>query len=677
MNRSKWLLQVGVILFCAVGCSTTHRAVNQSSPEPKSVRSSEIPARREFPVDASISPCDDFYAHTCSKAIDSFQMRDDRSRHYFAFDDSKERLLEAKKKYLGSLIHQIKKLSPMSNRLKNLYASCMNAGARATEEREWVSDYLSRLSKIKTREEFQRFIADQIYSGEAPWVSIGDLPSLERPERSDVVVMSDMMLLPERSYYTRPEVLKDEMQLAEGFFRAIGVSNPSYRAMSVVTFEKDFSMQFPLPVEFRDRFNEKSDIKRAELVKKFPKLKLEKAIRQLPKSTRIRHVIPESLDFLNRALDRYSLEELKSIYLFHALGTVLDDGYPLYYATLFEFRKKWLGGPVKRPDRDERCADWVIRRFGRELDFELLPILFPEFPEKKLASLVERVRSSIIEGMSENRWLSESARKAAIEKMKIARLRLVKPRNAKEWDFSPPANYSPTKFLENNRLLSRNLDRKMLKELAGPRNRVRWYMTPLTVNAYYNPSDNEFVLPIGILQYPFFDSALSDEANLGAMGAVVGHELGHGIDDKGSKYDAKGVLRAWMSQNDLSEFERRTKGLVDQFNSIGHNGKLTLGENIGDLVGLSFAYRAAALPEPLKTEEENRRAREFFYQYARVWCGVERPQYTELQRKTNPHSAPSARTNEQVKHQRAFQEAFQCRDGDPMVLPNEKRIRVW
>lgn len=672
MKTWRWIIGVSIVSFIMSACSTAEKTGSLQS-----ARSSMIPLRRDFPINPSINPCTDFYAHTCSKVIDSFQLRDDRSRHYFAFDDSKERLLEAKKKYLSSLIESEKKLSPVSSRLKNLYASCMNAGARAQEERAWVGEKLDQLAKIKTREEFQRFLAEQIFSGESPWISIGDLPSLENPARSDVVLMSDLMFLPERSYYMKPDILVDEMRLVEEFFRTIGASNPSNRAMSVVTFEKDFSTQYPLPADFRVRFNEKREIKRSDLLKKFKNLKLGQALQRMPTSTHIRHVIPESLDFVNRALDRYSLEDLKSIYLFHSLGTVLDDGYPQYYAKLFEFRKSRLGGPMKRPERDERCAEWVIRRFGRELDSELLPILFPRFPETKLVSLVESVRSSIIAGLKENQWLSASARKAAIAKMKSAHLRLVKPRTAKEWDFPPPAHYSATQFLNNNRLHSRNLNLKMLKELAGPRNRVRWYMTPLTVNAYYNASDNEFVLPIGILQYPFFDPALSDEANLGAMGAVVGHELGHGIDDEGSKYDSKGALRAWMSAKDLSEFESRTSGLIEQFNSIGHNGKLTLGENIGDLVGLSFAYRAARLPEVLKTQEELHRAREFFYQYARAWCGVERPQYSELQRKTNPHSAPSARTNEQVKHQHAFQEAFQCKQGDAMVLPAEKRIRVW
>lgn len=657
-----------------LACSTAHHAANQSAANSKS---SAIPERRSFPTDLTQRPCDDFYAHTCSKVIDSFQLRDDRSRHVFAFDDSRERLLEAKKKFLGSLLHQSKKLSPASLRLKNLYASCMNSTARANEERAWVKKNLDRLAKIKTREQFQKFIADQIYTGESPWVGFGDLPSLDRPEWSDVVLMSDLMFLPERSYYTKPEILKDEMKLAEEFFKAIGASNPALRAMSVVTFEKDFSMQYPLPVEFRDRFNQKSEIKRTELLKKFPRLKLEAATKKLPSKTHIRHVIAETLDFLNRALDRYSLEDLKSIYLFHALGTVLDDGYPYYYEKLFEFKKTRLGGPIKRPDRDERCADWVIRRFGRELDSELLPVLFPNFPEKRLTSLVEKVRASIIKGVKENQWLSEGAKKGAIDKMKTARLRLVKPRTAKEWDFSTPANYHPERFLENGRLFARNQELKMLRELSAPRNRVRWHMTPLTVNAYYNPSDNEFVLPIGILQYPFFDAALSDEANLGAMGAVVGHELGHGIDDKGSKYDSKGVLRSWMSTADLSEFERRTNGLVEQFNAIGHNGKLTLGENIGDLVGVSFAYQAAKLPKHLESEQDQAKARDFFYQYARVWCAIERPQYTELLRKTDSHSSGKARTNEQMKHQPAFQEAFSCKAGDAMTLPSDKRISVW
>ena len=171
-------------------------------------------------------------------------------------------------------------------------------------------------------------------------------------------------------------------------------------------------------------------------------------------------------------------------------------------------------------------------RFGKELDYELIGKLFPDFDSKKVVDLAEKVRASIIKGIKANTWLSKAGKKGAIDKISTAKLHLVKPDRMEDWDFKPVADYSPTKSIYNDIVLSKKLREKMFAELADKRNKNKWWMSPLTVNAYYSPSDNKFVLPQGILQYPFFDQKISDVANLGAMGVVIGHELGHGIDDK-------------------------------------------------------------------------------------------------------------------------------------------------
>jgi putative endopeptidase len=287
--------------------------------------------------------------------------------------------------------------------------------------------------------------------------------------------------------------------------------------------------------------------------------------------------------------------------------------------------------------------------------------------------LAETIRSTIIQGLQSNKWLSEAGRKEAIKKITVAKLQLVKPANDAEWDFNPPADYSPTNQYSNARLLKFNLEKKKIKELAEVRDRSRWGFGPLTVNAYYSPPDNKFVLPIGILQYPFFDDSLSDQANMGAVGAVIGHELGHGIDDKGSRYDENGRLHEWMTSQDLAEFKKRGAVLVDQFNKVGENGELTLGENIGDFVGVTFSYRAA-FPNNEGTPDAKKA---FFLQYGRLWCNVMRPRYREMMLKVNPHSLGEFRVNQQVKNQPGFAEAYGCKAGDLMYLPPEERAQVW
>ena len=182
----------------------------------------------------------------------------------------------------------------------------------------------------------------------------------------------------------------------------------------------------------------------------------------------------------------------------------------------------------------------------------------------------------------------------------------------------------------------------------------------------------------GILQYPFYDQKNNEIENLAGVGMVVGHELGHAIDDQGSKYDADGKLRDWMTPKDLKNFKELTKSLVAQYNKAGMNGEFTLGENIGDLVGLTAAYDAAfssdnKMPEAeLKIQKKN-----FFLNYARSWCEVQLPGTRELRLKSDPHSLGVARVNEIVKHFVAFKEVFECHDTDPMVLSAEKRVHIW
>ena len=232
---------------------------------------------------------------------------------------------------------------------------------------------------------------------------------------------------------------------------------------------------------------------------------------------------------------------------------------------------------------------------------------------------------------------------------------------------------SPKRPSANARKLILAGHRRAFKKMREGVNQEAWGMGPLTVNAYYSPDKNKFVLPIGILQYPFFMKDGSLAENLGAVGAVVGHELGHGIDDEGSKFDANGKLNTWMREEDIKTFQERGQRMLKQFDRIGHNGQLTQGENIADLVGLTFAYEAAFPQGQGKREDKQK----FFTSYARVWCGVMREKTKEMQLKTDPHSLGYARINEQVRHQPGFYEAFSCNRNNKLYLNESDRIRIW
>ncbi len=638
--------------------------------------SSAIPDRREFPVNPNVSPCENFYEYACSNVISSFKLRDDRSSHTFAFSDSRERILDKKKAFLLDLDQQLKSGKDLSERSKTLgtvYGACMNVDARKAEEQELVKSTLAKLAKIKTRPEFVKFLAEQRAASEPTFIDVGSTANQDNPDRYDFLFMGSLMTLPERSYYLKPEVAADYQKVVASFFSTIGDKKAAEQAKSVVAMETDFAKVFPLPAEMREIYSRKSSITKAEILKKYPSFQLAKELERVPANTSIRHFVPETYAWMEKALAKDDLNKLKAIYAYQALAPFMDDAYPDFFNTRFAFRQKHLGESKVRPERQERCTQLVMRSFNKELDAELLPLMFPDFPEEKFIALAESVRSSIIEGVNQNQWLTAEGKAGAIAKMKNAKLHLVKPRNEDEWYFNPPAKYTATTPLANQTALEKVQTERMFKELSENRNKDRWGMGPLTVNAYYSPSDNKFVMPIGILQYPFYDPKISVETNLGAVGAVIGHELGHGIDDQGAKYDDTGKLRQWMSNQDVDNFKKRGLAFVEQFNAIGHNGELTLGENIGDLTGVTFAYRAA-FPEGKGDKDKKK---DFFLQYARVWCGIELPKMSEALLKTDPHSRGWARVNQQMKNQPAFAEVFSCKKTDAMVLPEDKQVKIW
>ncbi|MGZ3709830.1 MAG: M13 family metallopeptidase, partial [Bdellovibrionota bacterium] len=541
-------------------------------------------------------------------------------------------------------------------------------------EKELVEGEVAKIRGITTREQLLQLLSDRIDTADRSFVSFDRDANQDDPNKWDAMFDLDLMGLPERSYYSKPEVVADYRGVLSALFKTAGLDHPEDRAESVVELEKSFAQKYPLPAEFRERYTQKNDVSRADLLKNYPALKLDRILTRIPAGANLRNLIPEAMEFTNTALKTAPLEQLKNTLLAHSIIGYMDDAYPEFFKKRFEFNRKNLGGPEKRPVREERCTRLVMSSFAREIDAELLPVLFPDFPREKIIALAAKIRESIIQGLKANTWLSPEGRQGAIKKMTSAKLLLVQPNSDEEWDFTPTAEYTSTRQYSNMRLLHKNLIEKHLAELSKPRLRTRWMMGPLTINAYYMPTDNIFVLPIGILQYPFYDPKLPEKTNLAAIGSVIGHELGHGIDDQGAKFDEEGRLKAWMTEKDVGEFRARGGRFVERFEKIGHNGKLTLGENIGDHVGLTFAHQAA-FGGAKKPDRDSERA--FFTQYARSWCQVMRPKYREMLLKTDPHAAGEARVNEQVRHQAGFQDAFSCKKGDPMFLPEAERIRVW
>lgn len=667
---------IKLLLISSLALSPTLANAKSSKSSNAVTPSSAIPEKREFPLNEQINPCEDFHKYVCSNAEASFKLRDDRSRHLFAFNDSSERLLEVKKKFMKEL-HLQKNLAPRSEQIRDFYLSCMNAPEKAASEKSEVIRFTKEIDKIKSTQELIRYSNAHIADGFGNFFGLWSSPNLDDPKKMDAALFSNFMLLPDHKYYDQAELMKEYEKLLTLFFQSIypqiKKADALTKAQNVIALEKEFIKTYPVTAVRRQRWGEKRVSTQADLLKKYPNLQLEMLFEKLPSELLINTPIPEALDFVNSEVNKRSFEAWKDIYLFKALSDRMDDAYQKFFKAGFNFEKKFFGGPDKRPDRQERCTSLVTEYFMKELDAALVDKVFPNFDETKINEVGSRIRQSILDGLSANTWLSKEGKTEAIAKIKTARLQLVKPHTDKEWDFVPLRNYSKTDYLQNLHTYKEASWEKTMQEVREPANQDSWGMGPLTVNAYYSSNENKFVLPIGILQYPFYDKDGSVIENLGAVGAVMGHELGHSIDDNGSKYDSQGRLKQWMTTKDVMEFNLRGQKMIDQFNSADHDGKLTLGENVADLVGLTFAYNAA-FP---KGEGSAKDKKDFFVAYGRLWCSVIRPDYEKLLRKTDPHSSGTARINEQVKHQAGFAEVFQCKENDKMTLAPNQRVKIW
>jgi len=308
---------------------------------------------------------------------------------------------------------------------------------------------------------------------------------------------------------------------------------------------------------------------------------------------------------------------------------------------------------------------------------------FPPEAKARMISLVDNLSAAYGEAISGLEWMSPDTKAAALVKLEKFTAKIGYPDRWEDYSKLEIRAGDLVGNIMRANLFGFELDRG---KLGGPIRKWEWVMTPQTVNAGYVPTKNEIVFPAAILQPPFFDMAADDAVNYGAIGTVIGHEMGHGFDDQGSKYDPDGNLRNWWTDQDLSEFKNRTQALVDQFNKfqvfddLNVNGELTLGENIGDLAGLTISFRAYQMSLDGKeapvldgmTGEQR-----FFMGIGQVWKYKSTEEAMRNRVATDPHSPPQYRVNGPLPNMPEFHEAFDVQEGDGMYMPPEERVKIW
>lgn len=349
----------------------------------------------------------------------------------------------------------------------------------------------------------------------------------------------------------------------------------------------------------------------------------------------------------------------------------------------FEFFGRTLNGQQAQRPRWKRGVQVVNGSMGEALGQLYVERHFPPDAKKRMETMIANLIEAYRQSITTLDWMTEPTRKEALDKLSKFKAKIGYPN---QWRDYSSLKVSADDLLGNVERSARLEHEYQIGKLNHPVDHEEWLMSPQTVNAYYNPVKNEIVFPAAILQAPFFDLGADDAVNYGAIGAVIGHEIGHGFDDQGRRFDGSGALRDWWTPADETEFQKRSKVLVDQFSALSPlpgvkvNGELTLGENIGDLGGLSIAYKAWRLSlggTSSPTIDGFSGAQRFFMGWAQAWRSKAREQYLRNQVMADPHAPEEFRANAPLSNIDAFYEAFNVKPGDKLYVAPEKRVRIW
>lgn len=349
----------------------------------------------------------------------------------------------------------------------------------------------------------------------------------------------------------------------------------------------------------------------------------------------------------------------------------------------FEFNGKFLNGSKTLSDRWKRVMRAVNGNMGEALGQIYVEKTFPPEAKERANKIVHNLLDAMGERIKGLEWMGEETKKAALIKLAAFTVKIGYP---DKWIDYSKLEIKRDSYAANLTRANEFATKRDFDKIGKPVDKKEWGMSPQTVNAYYNPTINEIVFPAAILQPPFFDQNADDAVNYGAMGGAIGHEISHGFDDQGRKFDAKGNLKDWWTKEDGERFQARAQKIIDQFNSFDAidsmhvNGSLTTGENIGDLGGLNIAFTAFKKTEEYKNNEMIdgfTPAQRFFLSWAQVWRNNIRPETLMLRLKTDPHSPGKYRVNGPFSNLPEFWEAFNVKDGDPMKNPPYKLVKIW
>ncbi len=576
--------------------------------------------------------------------------------------------------------------------LGRFYATGMNSEQLEAQGLQPLQATLSRVTQIGSVDELTDFITEMNARGMALLFNTEVYPDLKDSSRYRLYVYQGELGLPDRDFYLKDDL--DSRRIRHEYQRHVArtlvlAGLPRKQALkqakAIMQLETRLARAAMSRVDLREPENTYRLVGVREADKHTPNFLWTRYLGELGLDgvETFSFSQPDYFAELDQALADVPLATWKA----WLRWSLLSDASPYlaekYEREHFAFYGKVLEGSRRPKARWKRVLGEVNEWLGEALGQAYVEQAFSPQARARVLDMVQDLQTALKQRLATMPWMTESTRRQALAKLASFRAKIGYPERWRDYSGLRLPNSS---YLANVSAAQQYDFQQNLAKLGQPVDPLEWDMNPQEVNAYYDPTGNEVVFPAGILQPPYYDPGMDDAYNYGSMGAIIGHELMHGFDDEGSRYDAQGNLRDWWRPIDRQRFEQRAEKLVRQFDAftvpggLHVNGRLTLGENIADLGGLLVAWDALQLrlqQKPQPTVNGLTPAQRFFYAYAQSWRRNYRPEALKLMVKTNVHAPAHFRVNGPLANLKSFQQAFACKPGQAMVNEEPRRVEIW
>jgi putative endopeptidase len=690
-NKGKYVnkIMLGAFALFALGaCSQDAPEAPDAAPD-QAATAAPVSGIDLSAMDRNVRPGDDFFTFVNGAWVAATEMPADKSR-YGVFDKLRDESQEAVKAIIEESATGDFPDGSDEQKVGDLYKSFLDWETRDALGIEPLRAELERIDAIADYDDLAVYFAETMKRGLDAPLGAGQVADFLDPSRYAMVVSQSGLGLPDREYYFKDDEKSEEIRVKyvehiAKMFDLAGFENGGAAAETIMALETRLAAENMTKEKARDYANNYKKYTQDDLRTLMPSFNWDGYLGELGVAD-IEELVVYTRDYaaaLDGIITDTDLDTWKTYLRWSALNQTASRLSRAIDQQNFEFYEKTLSGV------EEQREDW--RRATRVVDAVLGEVVgrvyvkrhFPPEAKERMLELVGNLVRAYEKSIKELDWMTEETKAQALDKLSKFTPMIGYPDEWRDYSMLTVAaddlygNLERAALAEYQRLLERRND---------PVDRLEWHMNPQTVNAYYNPPMNQIVFPAAILQPPFFNMAADDAVNYGAIGAVIGHEIGHGFDDKGSTFDGNGVLRNWWTDEDRSEFEKRTGALIEQYNAfmpfedLSINGEFTQGENIGDLGGITIgllAYKMSLEGKEPPVIDDFTGIQRVFLGFGQVWRGIIRDEELRRRIATDPHSPAVYRTNGPVRNVPEWYEAFEVAETDALYLPPEERVKIW